>query len=419
MLNKAMKLMNKQAAERTSQASKCYDVIREAQEALQVLGFEAIQDNCDVFETNEVNVTPIVINKGQIVEVQTIKEVVIDNTDEIIALENEITFKDGQILGLNKQIKELEDKVAELQEALNAKKLTKKEKVQKMFDSVEDIDDIEVDEPKEEPKPNKGGGAAVNPMLAMLEQIKQAEEQKRKVAEMTSEELVADAIRIAEEKKVKEAEEKEAQRKELPEYSLDYTELTYNKDIQAATLYGIQGEIKLRGKSYVFKATNEHNLPYVPGCTNMDDLLAIKEILSLEVDRFKFTDDNQVKVSYDYMNGELPIGGLYRTINKGQIEYHAYSDKYVLVWCPASHKYPMRKMAKNYLVEGPNLFKAIEQQKNSKKLSDKFMAICESVWPEDFTKAFKLTKESNDTTNDEIKITNERSLADEVADLDL
>ena len=149
------------------------------------------------------------------------------------------------------------------------------------------------------------------------------------------------------------------------------------------------------------------------------DSVSSEEILSLEVDRFKFTDDNQVKVSYDYMNGELPIGGLYRTINKGQIEYHAYSDKYVLVWCPASHKYPMRKMAKNYLVEGPNLFKAIEQQKNSKKLSDKFMAICESVWPEDFTKAFKLTKESNDTTNDEIKITNERSLADEVADLDL
>lgn len=441
MLNKATNLVNKQMEQRKELANKANAVIRDAQEALKVLGFEAVSEDQIFAETKE-TIQPIVINKGHIVEVQTVKEVYVTNdeeldrlyeenarhirrinelTDESIQLENEISFKDGQIIGLNKQVKELEDKVAELQSALNAKKLTK---VKSMQDELKDY--------KEELE----GGGAVDPKLAaMLEQVKRAEEIKKRNMSMSTAELIKEATEKAKADAAKAQQTKEKKQQELPEYEFNYEEFTYDKAKQGATYYGIKGNVTLRGKQYMFKATNEHNLPYVPGCVVMEDLLAIKEIISLEVDRFSFTNDAQVKVSYDYMNGELPIGGLFRVTNKGQIEYHAYSDKYVLVWCPALHKVPMRKLAKNYLENKPNLWKALEQQKNTKLLSDKFMAICKERWPEDFTnddndptptkdkKHFQITKEQQQPTNDKpaTQSTKDKDaqLAMEVDDLDM
>ena len=441
MLNKATNLVNKQMEQRKELANKANAVIRDAQEALKVLGFEAVSEDQIFAETKE-TIQPIVINKGHIVEVQTVKEVYVTNdeeldrlydenarhirrinelTNESIQLENEISFKDGQIIGLNKQVKELEDKVAELQSALNAKKLTK---VKSMQDELKDY--------KEELE----GGGAVDPKLAaMLEQVKRAEEIKKRNMSMSTAELIKEATEKAKADAAKAQQTKEKKQQELPEYEFNYEEFTYDKAKQGATYYGIKGNVTLRGKQYMFKATNEHNLPYVPGCVVMEDLLAIKEIISLEVDRFSFTNDAQVKVSYDYMNGELPIGGLFRVTNKGQIEYHAYSDKYVLVWCPALHKVPMRKLAKNYLENKPNLWKALEQQKNTKLLSDKFMAICKERWPEDFTnddndptptkdkKHFQITKEQQQPTNDKpaTQSTKDKDaqLAMEVDDLDM
>jgi hypothetical protein len=172
MLNKANKLMEQRKA-----------MIDEARQVLVVLGAE------DVPVTPVVEST-IVINKGKVVKVTNNEEVdrlfkenarhirrinelaaeneslleqlnLLDNNytvkadrydeleEEIMKAESEIAFKDGQIIGYKRQIKELEDKIAELQAALNAKKLTKKEKVQAMFDSVEDI---ELETVKEQPK---------------------------------------------------------------------------------------------------------------------------------------------------------------------------------------------------------------------------------------------------------------------------
>ena len=84
MLNKATKIMSQRN-----------DYKDELVNELNTLGFEvSTLDN--LIPTNTVEETKeqpaIIINKGHIVEVQTIKEVVIDNTDEIIALENEIAL---------------------------------------------------------------------------------------------------------------------------------------------------------------------------------------------------------------------------------------------------------------------------------------------------------------------------------------
>ena len=95
MLNKATKLMDQRN-----------NMIKEAYQVLNVLGVDVAQQV----------INQITINKGKIVKVE------VTNEDEIIKLENEITFKDGQILGLNNRIKQLEEEI----EALKAQIITTK-----------------------------------------------------------------------------------------------------------------------------------------------------------------------------------------------------------------------------------------------------------------------------------------------------
>lgn len=444
MLNKATNLVNKQMEQRKELANKANAVIRDAQEALKVLGFEAVTEDQIFAETKE-TIQPIVINKGHIVEVQTVKEVYVTNDEELDRLYEENARHIRRINELSSELDSKELLLNDFREALDERnKELRMLKEQLTKAGVKDqpvvepkIKDVS-NEPKQskpEVKTNKGGGAMDPKLAAMLEQVRRAEEIKKRNMSMSTAELIKEATEKAKADEAKAQQTKEKKQQELPEYEFNYEEFTYDKAKQGATYYGIKGNITLRGKQYMFKATNEHNLPYVPGCVVMEDLLAIKEIISLEVDRFSFTNDAQVKVSYDYMNGELPIGGLFRVTNKGQIEYHAYSDKYVLVWCPALHKVPMRKLAKNYLENKPNLWKALEQHKNTKLLSDKFMAICKERWPEDFTnddndptptkdkKHFQITKEQQQPTNDKpvTQSTKDKDaqLAKEVDDLDM
>lgn len=170
MLNKANKLMEQRKA-----------MIDEARQVLVVLGAE------DVPVTPVVEST-IVINKGKVVKVTNNEEVdrlfkenarhirrinelaaeneslleqlnLLDNNytvkadrydeleEEIMKAESEIAFKDGQIIGYKRQVKELEDKIAELQAALGAKKLTKK--IKPLQDELKDYkEELEKEEPK-------------------------------------------------------------------------------------------------------------------------------------------------------------------------------------------------------------------------------------------------------------------------------
>jgi hypothetical protein len=63
------------------------------------------------------------------------------------------------------------------------------------------------------------------------------------------------------------------------------------------------------------------------------------------------------------------------------------------------------------LDENPKHFRKIEQQKNAKKLSDKFMAVCKNIWPEDFTNDDndpEPTKEQQSITKEFFQITKEQ-----------
>ena len=382
MLNKATKIMSQRN-----------DYKDELVNELNTLGFEvSTLDNLiptnTVEETKEV--APIIINKGQIVEVQTVKEVVIDNTDEIIALENEIAFKDGQILGLNRQIKELEDKVAELQSTLNAKKLTK---VKSMQDELKDY--------KEELK----GGDAVKKCnkLDLLKKVKESEKRKE---ENMKKDLVKEALKLAEEEAQRKAEEKEAAKAQMPKYTITHDIVTFNKDIVSSTDFGVQGKIALETEEYAFEATNNHHMPIVYGCMSEETVRLVKQIITNEVDRFNFMNELESDAANftHAQDEEFPLVVWRLTDDKGNVNYHAYTDKYVLIWNNNKFKVPARKMLKYALDKDPKHYRKLEQQKNTKKLSDKFIAVCKELYAADFTPdndpeptkaVIKITKEEN------------------------
>lgn len=402
MLNKATKIMSQRN-----------DYKDELVNELNTLGFEvSTLDNLiptnTVEETKEV--APIIINKGHIVEVQTVKEVYVTNEEEIdrlyeenarhirrinelsadneklldenIALENEISFKDGQILGLNRNIKELEDKVDELQAALNAKKLTKKETME-------------------------GGDAVKAPSkLDLLKKIKKA-------PEFTLEQAVKEQT----EKIAREAEEKELAKANFPEYTLEYEQITFDETIDSRTMFGVRGTITFDNASYPFEATNNHHMPIVYGCMDKEVVQLTKDIIMHEIEKFSFMNEQENNAAnYDHASDAEHALVVWRlTDDKGNVNYHGYTNKYILTWDKDKFaKHPGRKMIKNAFSNKPNMWKRVPNE----QLADKFMAVCASIWPEDFTnddndpeptkdknatrvtkEFFQITKEQHQPTN--------------------
>lgn len=373
MLNKATKIMSQRN-----------DYKDELVNELNTLGFEvstldSLIPTNTVEETKEV--APIIINKGRIVEVQ------VTNVDEIIALENEISFKDGQIIGLNRRIKELEDKVDELQAALNAKKLTKKEKVQAMFDSVEDI---EFDE--------KGGDAVKAPSkLDLLKKIKKA-------PEFTLEQAVKEQT----DKIAREAEEKELAKANFPEYTLEYEQITFDETIDSRTMFGVRGTITFDNASYPFEATNNHHMPIVYGCMDKEVVQLTKDIIMHEIEKFSFMNEEENNAAnYDHASDAEHALVVWRlTDDKGNVNYHGYTNKYILTWDKDKFaKHPGRKMIKNAFSNKPNMWKRVPNE----QLADKFMAVCRELYAADFTNddndpeptkaVIRITKEQSQPTN--------------------
>ena len=371
---------------------------------LNTLGFEvSTLDN--LIPTNTVEETKeqsaIIINKGHIVEVQTIKEVVINNTDEIIALENEIAFKDGQILGLNKQIKELEDKVAELQSALNAKKLTKVKPIQdELKDYKEELKGGDVVETKPEQPKKKTRD------MSFMKKLEQNKPQP-----FTLESALEKAIEVEEKK----TEEKELAKAQFPNYTFEYETVTFDKDIDARTNFGIRGTITFDDASYKFEATNNHHMPIVWGCMDEAVIRLTKNIIMHEVERFSFMSDIENNAAnYSHINDAVnPLVVWRLTDENGRVKYHGYDKTRALTWeMKKFDNYVGRKMISNIFEDGKATGRALWKKLTNKQLSDKFMAICKELWPEDFSnddndpeptkdkKHFTITKEQPQQTKE-------------------
>lgn len=393
MLNRANQLMN----ERKELAAHARKTMNEAQQTLVVLGFEesTLDELIPVNTKEEVKEQPtIIINKGHIVEVQVtneeelnrvyeenarhirrINQLAADNeklTDETIELEGQLAFKDGQILGLNNRIKELEEELAALKQP--------KKRIKSMQQ--------ELKEYKEELE--KGDDKPVS-KLDLLKKIK-------KPAQFTLEQAVANQ----EAKLAKEEEEKQAAIDSLPEHTLEYEVITH-KGLDTITHFAIQGQFN----EYAFEATNNHHMPIVYGCLNMDTINFAKEVITHKVDKFNFMNEQEDNAAnYSHINdADMPLVVWRLADDNGNITYHAYTDKYVLVWDNKKFKVPARKMLKYALDKDPKHYRKLEQKKNTKKLSDKFIAVCKELYAADFTN----DNNEAEVTKAVVKITKEES----------
>lgn len=410
MLNRATKIMNKQREEREAAANKCYATISDAQEALKVLGFEVVSAD-DV-----IDVTPITINKGQIVkvEVKTKDEELQRAYDELAKdfanrcerieelketieeLNDELEIKEGVLNHMKKvhkcEIEELEDKIKELNRRI---------KTLQMFNDAED-------EIFEEQDTMKGGDAVSTPKQQpkrnpLLDKIKKAKE-------FTLEEAVASAQADAERK----AEEKEEAKSKFPKYTLDYEQITFDESMDSRTMFGIRGTITFDEASYFFEATNNHHMPIIYDCYDEDVIRLTKDIIMHEIERFSFMNEREVGAAdYRYAKDEtFPVVAWRLTDDKGNITYHGYSCtkqySYILTWDKKFNKnYVGRKLVKNIFSDAPNMWKKL----SNKQLADKFMAVCASIWPEDFTNDDndpEPTKEQHKTTKEFFQITKEQ-----------
>jgi chromosome segregation ATPase len=250
MLNRATKIMNKQREEREAAANKCYATISDAQEALKVLGFEVVSAD------EVIDVTPITINKGQIVkvEVETKDEELQKAYDELKAeysalrnsygeldeayeiLANDLANRNDRIEDLKITIDDLNDELEIKEGVLNHMKKVHKCEIEELEDKIKELNrriktlqmfnDAE-DEIFEEQEIIKGGDA----VKAQPEQPKRNPllDKIKKAKEFTLEEAVAEAQAEAEQK----AKDKEEAKSKFPKYTLEYHELTFDKSIDS------------------------------------------------------------------------------------------------------------------------------------------------------------------------------------------
>lgn len=367
MLNKATKIMNQRN-----------DYKDELINELNTLGFEvSTLDNLiptnTAKETKEV--APIIINKGRIVEVQ------VTNDEEIEQLYKEIGRHIGRINQLVTENEQLINEVAELKKQLEAKK-------------GDDAMATTIEKPKK-----------INDKLELLKRVKEAEKRKE---ENANKNLLEEALKSAEEDEIRKAEEKEAAKAQMPKYTLDYETITFDESIDAATMFGVRGTISFETKEYKFETTNNHHMPIVYGCFDEETRNLVKQIITNEIDRFNFMnelEDDTANYSHAH-DEEMPLVVWRLTDDKGNVNYHGYTDKYILTWDKAKFaKHPGRKLIKNAFSNKPNMWKRVPNE----QLADKFMAVCRELYAADFTNddndpeptkaVIRITKEQSQPTN--------------------
>lgn len=424
--NKAMKTMEqlrKTQETIASEIARLTEMKKDIDSALAVYGVEVTNEI--VYEQPQ---TIININKGRIVEVQVtndeeierlyeenarhikrINELAAENEkliNESIELENEISFKDGQILGFNKQIKQLEDKINELQSALNAKKLTK---VKTMQDELKEYKeqitkDNEALETYVQNIVDKQQTKQTNDLKDKLAKIKAVQERQEKINNMTKEELSEFHIEPSDKAKERAEQAKREKQELIDKYELTYKAVNYKENME--TVYCVYGTIKLAGKVFSYKATNLHDNPIVFGCMDMNLIKETRDVLT-KLMSFGFATTEKEgydNVVYDFANDIV----IWKTHDN---QYKGYTSQYVFVWDGIAST-PCRKALKSAL-NNKVAMKPMTTATTSEKqfeLGQRIIALCK----EHFDKHEEFTNEVVVNTNDELDLDD---ITDEEIDL--
>ena len=392
MLNKATKLMDQRN-----------NMIKEAYQVLNVLGVDVAQQV----------INQITINKGKIVKVEVTNDELVEELqmqldmakeeldyyhdvekdynndiklfqeenakliDKNMALENEITFKDGQILGLNNRIKQLEEEI----EALKAQIITTK---------VEEVigvkaPEIIIDEPEELTYDEN-------------DEVLQNLYVKLKQGQMTLEKCKP-TLKAKVQKSIELLEKQIAERIEELKNNKD----TLTMEVADTMHHDVQGEITINDKTYLYKATNNHYMPIVYGAMSQDVLDKAKEMINKRVRTMNipFNFAPQVtefdEVVYDFERGIV----VWKT-TEGQ--YKGYTNEYIFVW-DTKHAVPMRKLFKNALNDKRTLYKPMNGANGSKKQKEegqRILSLIDDIFGGETNEIVVNTNENvNNNTNEE------------------
>ena len=387
--------------------------------------------------------TNISINKGKIVEAQTVKEVVIDNTDNdrIQELEEKLTFKelllnefkenmDEKIKIMNEQKNKIEDLEIELEskdDFIKGMKLSYEQQIAELKATIRRLNtkimfleaEDEVFEEVEEIVTDNEGGVAVS-LFNIPEEYKDNQEIKSIVEKKTEEYNNAQGFGAGPFQVTAEQEKEEIikqtnkaiqkhidEMKKADDYKISLTKL-YDKKNQVVT--AVKGHITLAGRQYAFKYGATHENPCVYGCMDMNLITEAKKVLDSVSGMIK--DTTEQKHAYDVVYA-FDKGFVVWQAEDGC--YKGYTRDYAFSW-DGRQAQPCGATLMNAIEDKP--FRPMNKSWGNGfvKRANEIMAFCKTI-----DKHFKSTDEEPEETNEIIVNTNDTALnvAKEVEELDI
>ena len=385
----------------------------------------------------------IIINKGKIVEVPVVKEVVIDNTDnnKIQELEEQLTFKelllnefkdnmDEKIKIMNAQMNKIEDLEIELESKdmfIEGMKLSYEQQIAELKATIRRLNtkimfleaEDEVFEEEEEIVADNDGGDAVS-LFNIPEEYKDNQEIKAIVEKKTEEYNNAQGFGAGPFQITAEQEKEEIikqtnkaiqkyidEMKKIDDYKISLTKL-YDKKNQVVT--AVKGHITLAGRQYAFKYGATHENPCVYGCMDMNLITEAKKVLDSVSGMIK--DTTEQKHAYDVVYA----------FDKGYVVWQAedgcykgYTKDYAFSW-DGKQAQPCGATLMNAIENKP--FRPMNKSWGNGfvKRANEIMAFCKTI-----DKYFKSTNEEPEETNEIIVNTNDvvLNVAQEVEELDI
>lgn len=418
-------------------------LLNEKAEAMKTIEELCAEWNITLSDKEAQVINNIIINKGKVVEVQTTKEVVIDNTDNdrIQELEEKLTFKelllnefkdnmDEKIKIMNEQKNKIEDLEIELESKdmfIEGMKLSYEQQIAELKATIRRLNtkimfleaEDEVFEEEEEIVADNDGGDAVS-LFNIPEEYKDNQEIKSIVEKNTEKYNNAQGFGAGPFQVTAEEEKEEIikqtnkaiqkcidEMKKTDDYKISLTKL-YDKKNQVVT--AVKGHITLAGRQYAFKYGATHENPCVYGCMDMNLITEAKKVLDSVSGMIK--DTTEQKHAYDVVYA----------FDKGYVVWQAedgcykgYTKDYAFSW-DGRQAQPCGATLMNAIENKP--FRPMNKSWGNGfvKRANEIMAFCKTI-----DKYFKSTNEEPEETNEIIVNTNDVALnvAKEVEELDI
>ena len=422
-------------------------LLNEKDEAMKTIEELCAEWNITLSDKEAQVINNIIINKGKVVEVQTTKEVVIDNTDNdrIQELEEKLAFKelllnefednmDEKIKTMNAQKNKIEDLEIELESKdmfIEGMKLSYEQQIAELKAEYEATirrlntkimlleSEDEVFEEEEEIVADNEGGVAVS-LFNIPEEYKDNQEIKAIVEKNTEKYNNAQGFGAGPFQVTAEQEKEEIikqtnkaiqkcidEMKKTDDYKISLTKL-YDKKNQVVT--AVKGHITLAGRQYAFKYGATHENPCVYGCMDMNLITEAKKVLDSVSGMIK--DTTEQKHAYDVVYA----------FDKGYVVWQAedgcykgYTKDYAFSW-DGKQAQPCGATLMNAIENKP--FRPMNKSWGNGfvKRANEIMAFCKTI-----DKYFESTNEVPEETNEIIVNTNDVALnvAQEVEELDI